>query len=630
VRTVLVTARPEASGHVRVTVAVRDAGAAAWPAPVTDRVVEAAALRAHTVALGPATTGAAITAAGEALMGELVGPGEPAWTGPARLLLDVPDDLQSLPWEVLRAQPRWLFSRPVDPAARYRPRHDIPEPLCAPVEVLVVVGDTDPALKAQEEVAAIYAAISDLPACWNVEVLFEPTMAALRAAFVAAPPHVLHFIGHGVVDDGRPVLRIDDADGGRWSLDADFVTGALAGVGACPPRLVVLNGCRTTADGAVRGVGDAFLAEGSLAAVTNQGNVEAAASVAFTARFYAALAQAEPVDVAAARARNDLQFDRQTYLAHEWALPVLTVAVEPQEALRVVRPGNPRAILDQAGVKTADMVRRMVDRCDSRRTVWRWLARPDAPLLLVSGQEATGKSAIAEWTVVTSRVHGTPAARAEFEHRGPAVDWRRFLRVLADAVEQQAGPAAVAPAAAFRDVLDGRAPAPVELLRPSDQVDESDEAYRQFWLFFGAAVPDGQFVLVVDCLEPLQELPQFVRQLVVPVVQARPVRLRLVVVDRAFGQKLPPTAGDHMAVGPFAMAQIERLVQEYCVRIRGQSVYAPPGPTDQQWRTLVTTLHEWAQQRNRPDKQPDVLARELFMAEELARLGAGVGLRGGS
>lgn len=594
-----VTVRPGGDDTVRVTV---DGTA--------EREVALADLMRHTVQVGPSSDEEALSVAGHGLFDALFGPGAAPPGDGTRLLLDLPDavpQLQTLPWEVMQAPDEaWLLGGAGRPAARIVADREPPAQLCAPVEMLVVVGDADrnDELGVAEEIDAIYHAVSGLPACWNVEVLVEPSMEQFIDA-MHTERHIMHFIGHGVQHrGGRARLVVND----EWFIDAATIASNQLPM----PRLVVLNACRTAGQSAaVRGVGTAFLAAGAPAVITTQGDVRPQVGVAFARELYSALTEAAPVDVAVARARAKLLWNRPRFRDHEWALPVLTVATAPEDVLRVVRPGDPVALLAAVPARTSDTIRQMVDRCDVRRSVWTWL-REDSGLLAIHGEDKAGKSTIAQWTILTAKVHGISAAAIEPDDR---VDYIGLLRLIVSAVEAEVGPGAAAPAQRFRDALSGTA-AQVGILHPSDDPLEARRALKLLRTFAEAVLPAEGVVLVIDPFARVAADRDVLTGLIVPAARGELGGLRLVLVDHRFEAALR-TRGD-VEVELFRREDVVRLADEFCVRLRGLARYHRTAPSEEQWDSITRRIKRWAGERAEPDAKARVGAIELVMAEASA------------
>ncbi|MEU8607581.1 CHAT domain-containing protein [Actinoplanes sp. NPDC048791] len=543
-------------------------------------------------------------------------------------------ELRRLPWELLRVRPskRMIFADETCPAVRARlPYAVTPAGVPTPVHVLLVVGDpTDSRINAQQEIDAVYAGVCELPACWQVDVLSGPSAPELKAAFADIKPHVLHFIGHGVDDEGVPALGVVSPVDGEWALTADFVVNALGQ--AQPPCLVVLNACRTAGDAepagegldAAWGVAEAFLDIDAGAVVTMQGDVASEAAVVFSKGLYRSLVRGRSLPGAVATARNDMAFDPRLR-PRDWALPVLTARVDPANALNVVRHVEPDEAVRREP-KVFDDVRWMVDRSAERRRLLRWLdgAGDDAAVGVVGvmGGERVGKSLIALACVLVGRMRGMPVAYVDLRRRGGHLDWVGFMTAVVEAAVTGAGPVAVVPAERFRTHLEkvaaemtaglpGR-PAvstitdsvmPPRRTGPLGPDDYYRVAFEGFDAFVDEVAGERPLLVVVDHVDQLQEQKPIVRWLIAPAAAAKSERIRIAVVGREndLDLVLPGTVVDRtrdLHIAEFPPADIVRLAHEYCVRIQRRDDYRTAQRDEAVWKEFVDAILGWAEERS--------------------------------
>ncbi|WP_438000363.1 CHAT domain-containing protein [Sorangium sp. So ce185] len=105
-------------------------------------------------------------------------------------------------------------------------------------------------------------------------------------------PHVLHFVGHGGVQDGVPVLRLADADGDERWLRVELLGQQLA-AGFCSfLRLVVLEACEGARPAAFASAAEILARAGADAVVAHLWPVQADVARAFSTQLYRALAGA--------------------------------------------------------------------------------------------------------------------------------------------------------------------------------------------------------------------------------------------------------------------------------------------------------------------------------------------------
>jgi hypothetical protein len=569
----------------------------------------------------------------DALAGALGADLGPALGAAGSLVLSVEaDELRRVPWELLRTRPdeRMVFADEQIPVVRGPvPFAPAPEGIPTPVHVLVVVGDpADVRIDAQREIDAIYAGACALPACWQIDVLPGPSAADLRKAVAEIRPHVLHFIGHGVREGNRPALGVVAATGAKWSLTANFVVNALGR--AQPPRLVVLNACRT-AEGATAGdgpdaawgVAEAFLGIRAGAVVTMQGDVAAGAAVAFSKSFYDSLVRGTSLSAAVAKARNDMAFGDSPE-PRDWTLPVLTARVDPANALTVVRAVEPAEAVRREP-KVFDNVRWMVDRSTERRRLLRWLDGTGddaaAGVIGVMGGEEVGKSTIALACVLVGRMRGMPVAYVDLRRQPGRLDWVGFMTVLVEAAVTGVGPVAAEPARRFvahltRVAMEMTAgtpggAAPSEITRsimpprptgPHRPEDFYDFAFQGFGTFVNDAVGDRPLLIVVDHVDQLQDPSPIVRWLVKPAAQhGRRVRIAVVGRKNELDQVLPGGEIDRshdLYVERFPPDDIVRLAHEYCVRIQGRDNYRQAALDQAMWAEFVAAILGWARDRS--------------------------------
>jgi hypothetical protein len=230
--------------------------------------------------------------------------------------------------------------------------------------------------------------------------------ANLRRAIEAFRPHVLHFVGHGRVDGGDAALELYDSVAGQrvpWTAQ-EFKTA----LQRQPPRLVVLNACRTSAQAAtpdapitvLATMADAASGAGAAAVVAMQHDVAGRAAALFAEALYGALADGALLDEALVRGRKRVG-DDLGYADANWALPVCTLNVPPEELLPRPQPVSVSVVPD-------DAMRTYVGRGMERRTV------ASVPLdaavgggqaiRFVAGEPEMGKSTmarlVAEWRLM--------------------------------------------------------------------------------------------------------------------------------------------------------------------------------------------------------------------------------------
>ncbi|WP_158629201.1 MULTISPECIES: CHAT domain-containing protein [unclassified Corallococcus] len=240
--------------------------------------------------------------------------------------------LAELPWEVL-----WLPSGSQTCHAALDPRLSIvraldvrqpaqPRPLAQPERVLLIRAGArrQGGLQLAPEKDSIIDALSD-----NTHVEFDsmdmPTRKGLRRKLRDFNPQIIHFMGHGNVDErtGAGWVYLRDEKGSPEPLRAHDVAELFRS--ASPPGLVVLNACQSargtvsvTGHGSVAG---ALVSEGVAAVIAMQFAISDLAALAFAEEFYACLAKGESIDYAVTEGRAAIR--SKTRDSFEWCTPAL-------------------------------------------------------------------------------------------------------------------------------------------------------------------------------------------------------------------------------------------------------------------------------------------------------------------
>jgi CHAT domain len=361
------------------------------------------------------------------------------------VLLDVrPEALALLPWEIVMDRPRRIhpFGREREPIARvksYDASAGPPEREFWPLRILVVIGSDDPNVQAEQELIDLEDALVRLCAHVDIEVLDRPTPRKLSDTLAQRRPHILHFIGHGVETDGAGALRIENGDG-TWDWKAQTIRQGLNH----PPRLVILNACRTGGAAAEeRGpdptqaqyaswdVAGAFMDRHVPGVISMQGPIDSADAREFTEELYTALANREPIDVAVARGRARIaNREPDAWQSRQTWLPSLAVSAPPEHIL------PPRYRIDDDRFKQVQRVLRpldsFVDRREDRRTLLERLDLEDPDpeleerLVIVTGDENAGKTELVRWALAQLSYRGYSAVYVDLRSNQE----RGFLDVL--------------------------------------------------------------------------------------------------------------------------------------------------------------------------------------------------------
>lgn len=175
-----------------------------------------------------------------------------------------------------------------------------------------------------------------------METLEHPELGALRDHLVDGGYHVLHFMGHGELDQatGEGRLFFADRDGKAEPVSSTALAFRLKSVNGL--RLVVLNACESAAascrdgDEPFLGLAHSLVLAGVPAVVAMRCPVADRAAVAFAETFYGRLAAGDPVDAALTEGRLAMQASNPE--SDEWTIPALFLRVTDGRLLDVERP----------------------------------------------------------------------------------------------------------------------------------------------------------------------------------------------------------------------------------------------------------------------------------------------------
>ena len=245
-----------------------------------------------------------------------------------RLKLLAPN-LCALPWELLYQDNYFITTARQHPIVRYS-RESVRNPFeeqDEPFNILVTFAspdDQDTLQCAADEARVIEEKLTELRrdnAVGAIRLLNNVTPGKLREA-LREGFHVLHFIGHGTVINGRANLIFEDERGKSKPVDGESLFYLLRNT---PLRLVVLNACQSAAPSQIDplfGAAQGALESGVPAIVAMLGRISDRASVAFSRAFYQKLAEAGSIEESVNEGRlcimAEMGLDRP-----DWSFPAL-------------------------------------------------------------------------------------------------------------------------------------------------------------------------------------------------------------------------------------------------------------------------------------------------------------------
>ncbi len=348
-----------------------------------------------------------------------------------RLLLHImPSELTSLPWELacdeddrLAMDPSQTFTR------KYKPKRPIQKlaPSSWPIRVLIVLGakDDDPDVAGLEEIRRIETEIRKydrqdesnnlIHRVIDIEVLKRPDLDELEETYKGFKPHVFHFIGHGGLDSNNKAYLLinyfNDKSGKYQPIY--WTTGEISNSfkgWKWIPNFVFINACRSNNrvqdyeanNKQAWSIGDAFRKLKVPAVLTMQADINGESAGVFAGAIYKSLAELDPLDTALAHARRALVNHLGSIDRREWAVPVLTIALTPEEILPL-SPKAPKELINR--IKECEIFREIEffsDRTEIRRKLFRGFyplppETPNKDVIIVKGNMDSGKSWLAAW-----------------------------------------------------------------------------------------------------------------------------------------------------------------------------------------------------------------------------------------
>jgi len=203
---------------------------------------------------------------------------------------------------------------------------DLVPPVMGPLRILVAsaqpVGFGELSIKQEEEVIRRGFAPLEEAGLVTVKPLARATPSALHRELAVGGHNIVHFIGHGVFENGEGFLVFEDPEGGAVKLGERSVREIFCRRGI---SLVFLNSCQSGTGGRAdfnKGVAQSLVAHGLPALVANQYSVLDSSATSFAQQFYGSLAQGKTLGEAAREARIAVNYSLDGELI-DWAIPVL-------------------------------------------------------------------------------------------------------------------------------------------------------------------------------------------------------------------------------------------------------------------------------------------------------------------
>lgn len=245
-----------------------------------------------------------------------------------RIGADTPE-LSQIPWEYCYDDRSFMALNKNTPLVRYIPTGRPPDVVTAPsmLRILLAMASPkdNPTIDIAAEEAWVRQGLTPLINQQKVElkVISPATPQELRRAIRLHDPHILHFLGHGIVqNNGQGALLLENGiDGNSRALSAREMLVLLQ---SSSVKVVLLSACLSATGGhssqkAIMGVAPSLVWAGIPAVIAMQFKVPYQTAATFAQSFYEFLCHGEPIDVAATEARISAFIDD----AVNWAIPVL-------------------------------------------------------------------------------------------------------------------------------------------------------------------------------------------------------------------------------------------------------------------------------------------------------------------
>lgn len=288
-----------------------------------------------------------------------------------RLRLRLEDDsrLLRVPWELLFDPKRQLPIAIERPVVRSLEIQSSREPLIVdgPLRVLTVLScpANVPRLDLREEWGKLDEAVGEDADLRRV----PPRLPEVDRVLREEKWHVLHFVGHGEVDERGGSLILEDPQGTSQAVDHARL-GTFLGHESL--RLIVLNACEGATPGPsapFSGVAQFLVKREVPAVIAMQRPVSDDAAIAFAQTFYAALAKLPSVDFALLEARRALFQEYES----EWFAPVLYLSTRDGR-LFVPPPPPPMPPWPPIWLRIAAAAVLFLSIAS-----WLWLSQPEKP-----------------------------------------------------------------------------------------------------------------------------------------------------------------------------------------------------------------------------------------------------------
>lgn len=244
-----------------------------------------------------------------------------------RLRID-PPELSQLPWEYCHDKTfDFLGQDKTTPFIRYPAESLASADLEStyPIKILLVTANPSdlPQLKLEKEVAIVEEALAPLIELGyaELETIEKAQVREMRRKLRDGRSHVLHFLGHGLIEGGEGAIALEKEDGTKQAVFASQLRAMLRSTSI---KIIYLNACETaTHDGVhpINSVARSLIRAGIPAVMAMQFEVPDKTALLFSRELYQSLAQGKPLDLAITEMRQAAYIDEGDRVY--WGIPVL-------------------------------------------------------------------------------------------------------------------------------------------------------------------------------------------------------------------------------------------------------------------------------------------------------------------
>lgn len=335
------------------------------------------------------------------------------------LHLHLPPSLEILPWEYLADEEDFLFKGRNCLVRVPSEKKDVSlQRIAPPVRILVVISNPpdlpeNMKLDVVREKRLIKDALRPLIDEGKLAVKWEDeaSLERIQDALINFKPHVIHYTGHGDFDGEKGIVLLEDGKDHSMPVSGILLAERLAGRDV---RLIVLSGCQTAMTkntDPFSSVAGALAKKDVPSIIAMQQSILDDSAIVFASRFYMALANGEPLDVALGEARLSMDTPRTTrdnpkpHSLIDWGIPVLISSARDlnlfniDDATPKPAPPAPRGFGQINLPNPGDI---FVGRQKEQRQIARALRGGDARCIMILGPGGIGKSSLAARAVEQS------------------------------------------------------------------------------------------------------------------------------------------------------------------------------------------------------------------------------------